>query len=429
VDRPVVRLGFDVAADRREVAGREDVRFTTGTRTCELIFRAWPNKPTAAREGASMTVTSAAVGGQAVRWQEVEAGAPAGVAGTLVRLPLRSCADAGQVLQARLTFRVRLAPGATERVGRSGTEVAWFGTAFPLLAWERERGWMTNPTVDAPGEMAGSEEFELAALEVVTPKGDAVLATGTPRGRVPGPRAGTTRHLFSAESVRDVAVTAGRLRVVERDVGRVRLRVGAPVDRRVSMVEWSDRIAVSMERLGRLLGPFPYPDLAVSVLPTVPSGLEFPGAILYGERVLRNRPYYLSHEVAHMYFYGLVGNNQGRDPWLDEAFASYAQAVADRDEGRYLRMKVPPAALGHLGQPMTYWARQPAGLYARGVYVQGALALIRARQVEGAAVFDAAVRGYLDANAHRVADPVDVRAAFADLPRARAVLREAGALS
>ena len=31
------------------------------------------------------------------------------------------------------------------------------------------------------------------------------------------------------------------------------------------------------------------------------------------------------HEVAHMWFYGMVGNSQFRDPWLDEAFASFAE--------------------------------------------------------------------------------------------------------
>jgi aminopeptidase N len=32
----------------------------------------------------------------------------------------------------------------------------------------------------------------------------------------------------------------------------------------------------------------------------------------------------ITHEVAHQWWYGLVGNNQYLEPWLDEAFASYS---------------------------------------------------------------------------------------------------------
>ena len=35
----------------------------------------------------------------------------------------------------------------------------------------------------------------------------------------------------------------------------------------------------------------------------------------------------LVHEVAHEWFYGMVGDDQFRDPWLDEAFATYAEAL------------------------------------------------------------------------------------------------------
>jgi aminopeptidase N len=31
-----------------------------------------------------------------------------------------------------------------------------------------------------------------------------------------------------------------------------------------------------------------------------------------------------THEIAHQWWYGLVGNDQYRDPWLDESFASYS---------------------------------------------------------------------------------------------------------
>ena len=39
------------------------------------------------------------------------------------------------------------------------------------------------------------------------------------------------------------------------------------------------------------------------------------------------------HELAHQWFYAMVGDSQARDPWLDEAFATYAEEVIDGTTG------------------------------------------------------------------------------------------------
>jgi hypothetical protein len=79
---------------------------------------------------------------------------------------------------------------------------------------------------------------------------------------------------------------------------------------------------------------------------------------------------------------------------------------------------------------MTYWAEQGGfGRYEQGVYSQGAALLLEARDRVGADRFDQALRGYIAANAHRVASPADVRAAFAHLPEVIELLSQHGALS
>jgi aminopeptidase N len=130
-----------------------------------------------------------------------------------------------------------------------------------------------------------------------------------------------------------------------------------------------------------------------------------------------------------MWFYGLVGNDQGRDPWLDESFATYAQLLtAGGDTPAF--GDIPQPDRRDVGKPMTYWpqVRHPDTAYYDTVYNVGAAALLQARQSAGADAFDAAVREYVRRNAYAVATPKDVEAAFADLPKALAVLREVGAL-
>jgi hypothetical protein len=130
----------------------------------------------------------------------------------------------------------------------------------------------------------------------------------------------------------------------------------------------------------------------------------------------------LVHEVAHMWFYGMVGGSQFRDPWLDESFASYAETV---DAPR-------PELGGALGVPGDVGAAMdefPGDRdYVQRVYGKGAAALLAAREAAGPAAFDAAVRCYADAQAWTTATPEDLARALVDLPAALDVLVTAGAL-
>lgn len=79
-------------------------------------------------------------------------------------------------------------------------------------------------------------------------------------------------------------------------------------------------------------GAYPHQSLDI-VIADFGDGLEFDGMYFLGESYYRtyggNALGFLTmiavHETAHMWWYGKVGNNQARDPWLDEAFAIYTE--------------------------------------------------------------------------------------------------------
>jgi hypothetical protein len=432
-DRPVVALRFDVAEDLRSAVGRERVLFTPDLPVCELVFRSHANKPATARPGSGTQVTEVRVDGVAVDAQDVAAGAPEGaLAGTLLEVPLPECVEAGRQLTVELDFDLVLGEDVDERVGTSSTgEVAWFATAFPLLSWERGRGWERGPVVGVTGETVVSEDFRLDALEVEAPARFAVLGTGTRTG---GPEAtgdGTAVHRFTAPAVRDVAVSVGDLDVVEREIDGVRVHLALDNGVEHSEAEdWFDDIATGNERLVDLLGPFPYEDLWVTVLSAQTSGIEFPGALQFGDTEDDDqRSALVTHELAHMWFYGLVGNDQGEHPWLDESFATFAQLLVD---GRHADTDdLPDRLRGRVGEPMSFFSeeyRRPSSSYVEAVYTGGGAALLEARRRAGPDEFDAALRDYLDANAYSVATPQDVEDAFADLPEVLEVLHDVGAL-
>ena len=428
--RPAVDLAMDVAPDLRSVTGRETVTFTPDQPICELVFRAWPNAPSPAGEGNALQVTDASVGGRPTAPVVRPAGATAGAPGTLVELPLPACVAPGEVVRAELGFTVRLGADADERLGTSpATGTAWFGSAFPMLAWVRGQGWVRDDAVRIPGETAVSEDFRLDALRVTAPEGAAVSGAGRADPPAPGPRAGTTTHVFRADAVRDVSVAVGAYRVLERDIAGTRLHLFTPVSgTRTDPERWAAELDGAVRRLQDLFGPFPYPDLWVAIAPSQTSGLEYPGALQFGDTPPHELGELAAHELAHQWFYALVGNDQGRDPWIDEAFATYAQAVVTGTADDYALDDVPARLRGRLGDPMVVWADRGFGPYNVGVYTQGAAALVAAREQAGEERFDEAVRAYVAANAHRVVTSGDVARGFAELPAVTDQLTRAGAL-
>lgn len=431
-DRPVVELSFDVADDLRSATGRERVRFTPDRRVCELVFRLWPNGPSSAEAGTALTVGAVRVGGRPVSVTTQPGGAPQGRTGTILVAALPACAPAGTAVSADLDFTVQLAPRTDGRIGHATrAEVAWLGTAFPLLAWQQGAGWVTDPAVPVIGESATSETFRLSRLDVTAASRYEVAGAGRATGTDAGPRADTTVHHFTADAVRDVTVTVGRLDLTTFEASGTRVTLARPADgSRADAAAWREQLSDALRRLTAQFGPVPYPQLWVSVLPEVTDGVEYPGAIQFGDVAPDRERWLVVHELAHQWFYGLVGNNQGLHPWLDEALATYAQEVVDPTT---LSEPDPQELLGvegAVGESMAQWdeRRRSSDAYVATVYRRGGRAILQARAAAGAEAFDTALRDYLRTNAHRIATPEDLAAALQGLPEALRVLREAGAL-
>uniref|UniRef100_UPI0006E45E77 M1 family aminopeptidase n=1 Tax=Peterkaempfera griseoplana TaxID=66896 RepID=UPI0006E45E77 len=341
----------------------------------------------------------------------------------------RTCRPAGRRLRITARFTDRLGEGGAERLGVDPQRrVARLGSAFPLLAWVRGRGWVDEPAVAGKGEELVSEEFRLRRLAVTAPAGLRVVGGGTP-GSVTR-RGGVTVSTFHAASVRDVAFAVGPFTTAKAKVAGVTVRAAVPEDAQTSAEEWLAQVRAPAVRMRTQFGQLPYPDVWLVVCLPQFAGIEFPTTMFFPDVEVGDFVRLVPHEWGHQYFYSLVGNDQGRDPWLDEAFATYAEAVTDAGAARYTSRVLSAAVRNRVGEPMRDWWRSgaPKGSYNDGVYVAGAAALLRARQAAGAAAFDAAIRDYVARNAHSVAAPEDVRAALRNLPQALTVLRAAGAL-
>jgi hypothetical protein len=163
-----------------------------------------------------------------------------------------------------------------------------------------------------------------------------------------------------------------------------------------------------------------YCSITLAITPGLSGGIEYPMLVHTGPGAIGRST---SHEVGHQYFYGLVANDQGRDPWLDEGLASWAEAGYEGTLSAFTGRTIPVSGRGKLGRSTSYWDAFPGDYYA-DVYVQGVQALAA---LGPPAQVDCALRHYVATNAYRVARPADLLSALGTVfPNAAAVLARFG---
>ncbi|HVM39957.1 MAG TPA: M1 family aminopeptidase, partial [Acidimicrobiia bacterium] len=306
---------------------------------------------------------------------------------------------AGRAARAHLAFRLTMPGPVNERISRVGTSLR-LGSALPTLSWVRGEGWHTSPAVDAFSESVATEVADWD-VRVRVPDGFTVLSTG----------AEVEPGRFVASAVRDWAATIGRLRLAEGTAQDGRTKVVVGVDAATGDDEQA-RLRTTIETLDAMAaryGPYPWPVLTVGITPSLSGGIEFPQHLQVG---LGTPDAHLIHEVAHMWFYALVGNDQYADPWLDEGLTEYAEARHMGTLGSVRSETIPPGGAGQLGEGHDYWAAR-TGIFFRSVYVQGAQALAALGDVAGGVEgVDCALRRFVLEHANTVADPADFVSSF-----------------
>jgi hypothetical protein len=381
-DRPRYALTIRVAPSLRVVTGDVTVTFTASRPTDRLVFRLWPNGPPQLRQGSRLDPGTVTSSGRRLRTQRPD---PT----TLIVRPAQTLATGSQIT-VHLPWRLRVPTARGDRNARFAGGLR-LGSFFPILAWDSRRGWVTDPParILAENSTAPAADFEIS---VQTPRGLRAVVTGEP--------AGTGR--WHAEAVRDIALAVGRFRVASTTAHApdpVKIRVATlsgPTARLLTLAK------SALERLSERYGSYRWTSFTL----VVPADF-FGGGIEYPMLVFVGRSSYdrlvINHETAHQWFYSLVGNDQARDPWLDETLATWAQTRLGSREPPP-RRGLPRAALRHVGAPMTYWNRL-GGAYFYGVYGEGVKAL---RSLGNNQKVDCALRAYAARQAYAIAQPGDL---------------------
>ncbi len=189
--------------------------------------------------------------------------------------------------------------------------------------------------------------------------------------------------------------------------------------------------ADAISTFSKLFGEYPYKTFSIIQADFIHGGMEYPNLILVSADILDADDYknVIVHETAHQWWYGMVGNDQFKHPWLDEALTEYSTLLFyDHNEGYNLThtnmvkisrenyslfISVYEDVLGTINTSMrsvNEYETEPEYTYC--TYVKGVLMWDSLQSLIGEKKMLQALQHYFSSNKFKVATPDDLIASF-----------------
>lgn len=270
------------------------------------------------------------------------------------------------------------------------------GYWYPLLAPYRSGvGWLETPWYPI-GDPFVSESADYTAIITATPGvtivsgGELIRQRNVWRYHLPHAR---TFGFIASPFYRTLSLTSGE-----------KTYAVSVLPRHAALAPIALQTLIKAERLFTgLYGAYPYRSLRVAEF-SGPWSLEFAGFFVLGanefddyDGTQRNRLIrIMAHETSHQWWYGVAGNDQVREPWLDEGLARfnevrYYEAFAPRAVVWWWQTVIgTPRPTDPLDSPSAAFTNH--GDYLDSIYDQGARYLDTLRTQLGPKTFNAFLR-------------------------------------
>jgi hypothetical protein len=207
---------------------------------------------------------------------------------------------------------------------------------FPKLGVLQDQGWNCHQFHATTEFFSDYGSYDVS---LTVPGGWVVGATGVERDRR-NVESGTTHHYYQ-DDVHDFAWTTSP-DFVERtaqfthpSLPPVTMRLLLQPEHVTQADRHFDATRTTLKYYGEWYGPYPYGHITI-VDPAFQSGaggMEYPTLFTAGTRWLSprlvSRPEGVTvHEAGHQFWYGIVGNNEFEDAWMDEGFNQFSTSRA-----------------------------------------------------------------------------------------------------
>jgi hypothetical protein len=267
---------------------------------------------------------------------------------TVVAVPLAEPVPPGATATIELSWTAHV----PRPVARTGVVGNYFFVAqwFPKLGVFQDEGWNCHQFHSATEFFS---DYGVYDVSLTVPQGWIVGATGIERGRGDEADRATT-HRYYQEDVHDFAWTTSpdylerRARFEHPTLPPVDMRLLLQPEHSHQAERHFDATRTTLRYYGEWFGAYPYGHITI-VDPAYQSdagGMEYPTLFTAGTRWLApsrvTTPEGVTvHEAGHQFWYGMVGNNEFEDAWMDEGFNTFAtaRAIAQVYDPNYLALR------------------------------------------------------------------------------------------
>jgi Peptidase family M1 domain len=379
--------------------------------------------------------------------------------GTLMQLSLPETLASGESIQISFEWEFKVPDAGAPRIGTDG-EIFFVGYWYPQVAvYDDVNGWKADPymangefymdygnydvaltlpegwIVGATGELVNGAEVlspqTLTRLEKARQSHD-VTHIVTEIDRAPGistvdSDSGKLTWRFQALNVRDFAFGTSDKYLWDATTAEVGDRDGDDSNDlsminafyRPEQTRWArsaEFAQYTIEFLSDMFMPYPWPHMT-TVEGVIGGGMEFPMIThIGGARSDQSLFGVTFHEIGHMYFPMIVGQDEKQFTWMDEGLTSFNTSEGSSafwnsdawapERQSYYRI----AGTGDEVEPMRHGDRYPLSTAARGIasYNKPAVALNALRGLVGQERFSEAYREYAHRWAFKHPQPYDL---------------------
>ena len=419
-DSTIYHLDFTISSNMSTLTGKEQVRYTNREDTAldEVYFRLFPNIT-----GGSTTVSN-------LRINQNPVASTYEYSHSSLRVPINPALQPGESVVIDMDFIVTVAEEMAGNYGLFGyfNDVLVLDTFYPTIPVYDETGWYAEEP--APNGDISYYDASFYTVKVTLPRKFLVVASGS---EVSNEESGDLQTLvFVAGPARDFYLAASEhFSVVSDTVGETTINSYAFGDK-MDGAQLALTFAVdALKSYNNRLGVYPFTEFDIISSPMQALGIEYPGIVgividIYdlagvswgvpNEVMMEGT---VAHEVGHQWFYNIVGNDQSKYPWLDEAVTQYITGLY------FLDTYNQRAEAGWQSSWEDRWDRVnradiPIGLsagsysgqeYGAIIYGRGPIFIAELEQEMGADIFAAFLRDYYQDHKWGIATPIAFQSA------------------
>ncbi|SCY61801.1 M1 family metallopeptidase [Alkaliphilus peptidifermentans] len=240
----------------------------------------------------------------------------------LLRITLKEPLRVGKVVDILIDFDVKI-PNVNSRLGY-GEDTVNISNWYPILSVYDERGWNLDPYYSI-GDPFYSD-IAIYDVTITIPLEFKMATTGDIIETINKKEHNT--YKIRGEYVRDFALILSKgFEVHQGIVDGINVNsFTLGEEKKIEALQYG---IDSIKIFNSLFGKYPYKQVSIVACDFFLGGMEYPNLVMISKDLYEMKEdfpleYVIAHEIAHQWWYGIVGNNEVREPWLDEALTEYS---------------------------------------------------------------------------------------------------------